>query len=72
MKRTVSPIAVGPVTLDIAAGVAHDAAGNGNTAALQAVSDFVSTRPSVNGPSGRAASNNPRQIAAIARPSPKV
>ena len=44
---TVSPIAVGPVTLDIAAGVAHDAAGNGNTAAVQAVSDFVSTRPSV-------------------------
>ena len=52
---TVSPTTDGNVTVDLAAGVAHDAAGNGNAAAtrLQVVND--STPPTVATTSGPAA-----------------
>ncbi|MCW1931742.1 Ig-like domain-containing protein [Pararhodobacter zhoushanensis] len=43
----ISPTADGPVTLDVAAAVAEDAGGNGNTAAVQAVSEYDATAPSV-------------------------
>jgi outer membrane protein OmpA-like peptidoglycan-associated protein len=44
---TVTPGSDGAFTLDVAAGVVTDAAGNGNTAALQAVGDFDATAPTV-------------------------
>ena len=37
----ISPVATGMVTVDVAAGAARDAAGNGNTAAAQAVSLYT-------------------------------
>ena len=43
----VTPIMEGEVTLDIAADVAMDTAGNGNTAALQATSTYDGTDPRV-------------------------
>ena len=43
----ITPTADGAVTVDVAAGVATDAAGNGNTAAAQASSVFDSTAPRV-------------------------
>ena len=43
----ITPTADGAVTVDVAAGVAMDAAGNGNTAAAQASSIYDNTAPTV-------------------------
>ena len=56
----ISPTANGPVTVDVAAGVATDAAGNGNTAATQAASTY--TAPLVD--------NTAPRVTSIARQTP--
>ena len=55
----ISPTADGPVTVDVAADVATDAAGNGNTAAAQVSSVFDSTAPRVTSIARQTPSSSP-------------
>ena len=53
-SAVVTPSSSGPVTVDVAAGVAHDAAGNGNSAAAQyaVAADLDPPSVSLSGPAG--------------------